>query len=195
MFAMRWANHCLRWTVAASLLAAGTCPALAEGGLPQLNPAVFSPQLIWLAISFLVLFLLMSKVALPDISATLTARQQRLDGDLAAAEKLRAEAEAAIAGYKKSIADARAAAQAEMKEVAASLQAEGARREAAFATEVNARTKAAEQAIAAAKQKASADIRAMAGEATRQLVTRLSGAEPAAADIASAVEAAGREKA
>ena len=193
---MRWANHCLRWTVAASLLAACMGPAVAaEGGLPQLNPAVFSPQLIWLAISFVALYFLMSKVALPDISATLSARQQRLEGDLAAAEKFRAEADAAIAGYKKSIADARTAAQAQMKEVAASIQAESARREAAFANEVNARTKAAEQAIAAAKQKASADIRAMAGEATRQLVTRLSGAEPAAGDIANAVEAAGREKA
>src|SRR5712671_4709565 len=114
---MRWAHHCLRWSVAASLLAACTGPALAEGGLPQLNPAVFSPQLIWLAISFLALFFLMSKVALPDISATLTARQQRLEGDLAAAEKFRAEAETAIATYKKSISDARAAAQAQMKEV------------------------------------------------------------------------------
>jgi F-type H+-transporting ATPase subunit b len=193
---MRWANHCLRWSVAASLLAAGVGPALAaEGGLPQLNPAVFSPQLIWLAISFIALYFLMSKVALPDISATLTARQQRVEGDLAAAEKFRAEAEAAITTYKKSISDARAAAQAQMKEAAASIQAESARREAAFASEINARTKAAEQAIAAAKEKASADIRAMAGEATRQLVTRLSGAEPAAGDIASAVEAAGREKA
>jgi F-type H+-transporting ATPase subunit b len=193
---MRWANHCLRWTAGVLLFAASAGSAVAaEGGLPQLNPAVFSPQLIWLAISFVVLYLLMSKLALPDISATLAARQQRLEGDLAAAEKFRAEAEAAIAGYKKSIADARAAAQAQMKEVATSIQAESARREAAFASEVNTRTKAAEQAIAAAKEKASADIRAMAGEATRQLVTRLSGAEPAPADIASAVDAAGREKA
>ena len=193
---MRLANHCLRWAVVVLLLAACAAPALAaEGGLPQLNPKVFSPQLIWLAISFIALYFLMSKVALPDISATLTARQQRVEGDLAAAEKFRAEAEAAITTYKKSISDARAAAQAQMKEAAASIQAESARREAAFASEINARTKAAEQAIAAAKEKASADIRAMAGEATRQLVTRLSGAEPAAGDIASAVEAAGREKA
>ena len=193
---MRWANHCLRWAIVVPLLAACAAPALAaEGGLPQLNPKVFSPQLIWLAISFIALYFLMSKVALPDISATLTARQQRLEGDLAAAEKFRAEAEAAITTYKKSISDARAAAQAQMKEAAATIQAESSRREAAFASEINARTKAAEQAIAAAKEKASADIRAMAGEATRQLVTRLSGAEPAAGDIASAVEAAGREKA
>src|SRR5260221_13032267 len=105
---MRWAHHCLRWSVAASLLAACTGPALAEGGLPQLNPAVFAPQLIWLAISFAILYFLLSKIALPSISSTLSARQQKLDGDLAAAEKFKAEADAAIAMYKKTMDEARA---------------------------------------------------------------------------------------
>ncbi len=193
---MRKADLLLRWALAAAMLVAAVPSALAEGkGLPQLNPAVFSPQLIWLAISFVVLYLLMSKVALPDISRTLTARQERLEGDLAAAEKFRAEAEAANAAYKKAIADARMASQKQMKEVAEAALAETAKREAAFAAEVNARTKAAEQAIVAAKQKASGDIQALAGETARQLVARLSGAEPSPAEVGQALAAAGREKA
>lgn len=182
-----------RLGLAAILSMAAAGPALAEGGLPQLNPAVFAPQLIWLAISFAVLYFLLSKVALPSISSTLAARQQKLDGDLAAAEKFKADADAAIAMYKKTMGEARAKAQAAMKEAAASVLAETAKRETAFSAEVNARTKVAEQAIATAKTKALGDIRSMASEATRQLVTRLSGAEPAAADISAAIAASERE--
>ena len=180
--------------LAAIALVAAAGPALAEGGLPQLNPAGFAPQVIWLAISFAALYFLMSKVALPGISATLAARHQKLDGDLAAAEKFKADAEGAIATYKKTMAEARAKAQAEIKEAAAGVLAEAGKREAAFAAEVNARTKTAEQAIATAKTKALGDIRTMAGDATRELVARLSGAEPAAGEIAAAIEAAEREQ-
>jgi F-type H+-transporting ATPase subunit b len=191
---MRKVDHLLRWGLAAAILVAAA-PAALAGGLPQLNPAVFSPQLIWLSISFVILYILMSRVALPDISRTLTARQEKLDGDLSAAEGLRAEAEAANSAYKKAIADARTGAQAQMKAVAEAALSEAAKREAAFAAEVNTRTKAAEQAIATAKQKAMGDIQALAGEAARQLVARLSGVEPSTADVSQALAAAGREKA
>jgi F-type H+-transporting ATPase subunit b len=173
---------------------AGQAMAGTEGGLPQLNPAVFSPQIIWLAITFVALYVLMSKIALPAIDASLTARQNRIEGDLAAAERLKTEAEATLGAYQKAMTEARAKAQAELKEAAASMAAEWAKREAAFAAEVNAKTKVAEAAIAAAKKAALADVRSMASEAARQLVTRLSGAEPAAADVASAVAAAEREQ-
>jgi F-type H+-transporting ATPase subunit b len=176
------------------LACAGSAIAETEGGLPQLNPAVFSPQLIWLIITFAALYFLMSKIALPTIDATLAARQNRIDGDLAAAEGLKAEAEATLAAYQKAMTEARAKAQGELKEAAASVAAESAKRETAFAAEVNARTKTAEAAIAAAKTAALADVRGMASEAARQLVTRLSGAEPAAADVTSAVAAAEREQ-
>jgi len=191
---MRKVDHLLRWGLAAAILVAAA-PAALAGGLPQLNPAVFSPQLIWLSISFVILYILMSRVALPDISRTLTARQEKLDGDLSAAEGLRAEAEAANSAYKKAIADARTGAQAQMKAIAEAALSEAAKREAAFAAEVNTRTKAAEQAIATAKQKAMGDIQALAGEAARQLVARLSGVEPSTADVSQALAAAGREKA
>src|ERR1700674_3084474 len=86
---------------AASLVfaCAGAAMAGTEGGLPQLNPAVFSPQIIWLAITFVALYVLMSKIALPAIDASLTARQNRIEGDLAAAERLKTEAEATLGAY------------------------------------------------------------------------------------------------
>ena len=64
----------------------------ASGGLPQLNPDFFSPQLIWLGISFITLYYLMSKVALPKVAEVLEERQERITNDLDRAGNLRRQA-------------------------------------------------------------------------------------------------------
>jgi F-type H+-transporting ATPase subunit b len=161
--------------------------------MPQLVFADYAPQVVWLAITFIALYFILSRLALPGIARTLGDRDSRLQGDLAAAEKLKAEADASLAAYQKAIADARLKAQAELKQAGAEMAAEAAKREAAFAVEVNTRTKAAEASVAAAKKAALSDIRSMAGEAARQLVSRLGGGEPAAGDVATALAAAERE--
>lgn len=160
--------------------------------MPQLVFADYAPQVVWLAITFAVLYLILSRLALPSIARTLGDRETRLKGDLGAAERLRAEAEATLAAYQKAMTEARQKAQGELKQAAAAMAAEAAKRDTAFMAEVNARTKAAEAAIAAAKTAALADVRSMAGAAARELVTRLGGAEPAAAELSGAVEAAER---
>jgi len=161
--------------------------------MPQLVFADYAPQVVWLAITFVALYFILSRLALPGIARTLGDRESRLQGDLAAAEKFKADADASLAAYQKAMAEARSQAQLELKQAAAEMAAEAAKREAAFATEVNTRTKAAEAAIATAKKAALGDVRSMAGEAARQLVARLGGGEPAAGDIANAVAAAERE--
>jgi F-type H+-transporting ATPase subunit b len=161
--------------------------------MPQLVFADYAPQVVWLAITFGVLYLILSRLALPGIARTLGDRDARLTGDIEAAERLRAEAESALGAYQKIIAEARQKAQAELKQASVTLAAEAAKRESAFTTEANARTKAAEMAIASAKTAALADIRNMAGEAARQLVTRLAGAEPVAVEVTSALAAAERD--
>ena len=65
--------------------------------MPQLDVSTFPPQLIWLAITFIVLYLLMSKLGLPQVHAIIEARRQRLDDDLARAAEIKAEAEAVVA--------------------------------------------------------------------------------------------------
>ncbi len=161
--------------------------------MPQLVFADYAPQVVWLVITFVALYFILSRVALPGVARTLGERDSRLQGDLAAAEKLKAEADASLAAYQQAIAEARGKAQAELKQAAADMAAEAAKRETALAAEMNARIKAAEASIAAAKKAAVADIRGLAGEAARQLVSRLAGSEPAPADIASAVAAAEQE--
>ena len=157
--------------------------------MPQLNFADYPPQLIWLAVTFVALYLILSRLALPRVGAALAAREAKLTGDLDRAEKLKAEAEATIAAYHKAIAEARAGSQAELKQAAAAMLAEASKREAAFAAEIGARTKAAEAGIAVAKAAALADLRVVAGETARSLVARLSGSEPDAAAVERALAA------
>jgi F-type H+-transporting ATPase subunit b len=81
--------------------------AFAVGNMPQLNTHDMAPQLVWLAILFAVLYLLMSAVAVPRISATLKARDDKISGDLAAAEKANEDARNAIETYNQRLVAAR----------------------------------------------------------------------------------------
>ena len=75
--------------------------------MPQLNPLDWGPQLIWLLISFGILYLLMVRVALPRIGGVIEARAAHIANDLTAADKLRRETEEAIAAYEQALAEAK----------------------------------------------------------------------------------------
>jgi F-type H+-transporting ATPase subunit b len=93
-------------TAALAVGASGAARA-AEGGMPQLNFHDFAPQLVWLLIAFVVLYLIMSKLAVPAISDTLERRQAKIQGDLDAAEKASEDTRTAVTAYQKRLADAR----------------------------------------------------------------------------------------
>ena len=61
--------------------------------MPQLDPASFAPQLVWLAISFIILYVLLSIYALPKLGNILEARKNRIADDLEKAAHMRDEAE------------------------------------------------------------------------------------------------------
>ena len=84
--------------------------------MPQLDVALYPPQLIWLIISFVLLYLAMARVALPRISEVLEKRRDRIDGDLDKATSLKNEADKALAAYEQSMAAARTQAFAVIKE-------------------------------------------------------------------------------
>lgn len=162
--------------------------------MPQLEFQDFVPQLVWLAICFTVLYLLMAKLALPRIGWVLARRQQKLEGDIARAEKLKGEAEAMLAAYQKAMADARAQAQAELQKTAAELASAAAAREAALGAELAKRTGEAERRINAAKQAALADTRGMAAELAQNLARKVAGVELPRAAAEAAVARAEKER-
>jgi len=155
--------------------------------MPQLDYHTFIPQLFWLAISFVILYLLMSRLALPKVRAAIEGRRQHLDSDLGRAATLKEEAEAALAAYQKTLADARAAAQETLRETGERLAAEAAERQRQLAATLGEQIAAAEARIAAGKEAALGEIRGIAAEVGGAVVARLTGAAPNAQAMTSAV--------
>jgi F-type H+-transporting ATPase subunit b len=156
--------------------------------MPQLDISTFTPQLVWLAIWFVVLYLLMAKLALPRIARAMEARRRRREDDLARAAQLKAEADEASAAYQKTLAEARAQAQATIKEASDRLAADAAQQQRALAATLAEQIEAAERRIAATKEQALAEVRGIAVDVGRSIVEKLTGAVPDAAKMAAAVD-------
>jgi F-type H+-transporting ATPase subunit b len=156
--------------------------------MPQLDISTIVPQLVWLAISFVVLYLLMAKLALPRVATVMESRRRRREGDLARAAQLKADAEAASAAYQKALAEARAQAQATIKETSDRLAADAAERQRALAATLAEQIAEAERRIAATKEQALAEVRGIAVDVGRSVVEKLIGAAPDSARMGSAVD-------
>jgi F-type H+-transporting ATPase subunit b len=163
--------------------------------MPQLVVPDFAPQLIWLAITFIALYLVMARFGLPRLGGVITARRQRIEGDIAKAAQMKAEADTVIAAYEKALAEARAAAQQTVRETTERLNAAAAERLQKLAQSLAAETKAAEGRILAAKQAALADLGAMAADIARAAAQKVAGAELDPARTRAAVDTLLRERA
>lgn len=158
--------------------------------MPQLNPLDWGPQLIWLLITFGILYLLMVKVALPRIGSVIEARAAHIAKDLATADKLRRETEEAIAAYEQALAEAKQKAHAIVEEGRAKLKAETAAERASLERDLAKKSVEAEARIAEAKSSAMREVNAVAADVAADIVRRLIGVAPAKAEIDQAVAAA-----
>jgi F-type H+-transporting ATPase subunit b len=143
--------------------------------MPQLVTADFAPQLIWLAITFVALYLVMWQVALPRIRTVLEERQSRIDDDLMEAERLKRDADDAIESYEKALSEARTHAHATAAETRESIKARGGERRSALEASLNREMASALDRIESARAEAKTHVRSIAGGTARHLVERLSG--------------------
>ncbi|WP_341899222.1 F0F1 ATP synthase subunit B' [Ferrovibrio terrae] len=155
--------------------------------MPQLETATFLPQLVWLLISFAILYLLMAKLALPRVAEVVDGRRKRLEHDLEEAARLKRDTEKAIADYEQALASARAKAQTIAGETRTRIAAEQAAVRAKLEAEITERTKAAEASILVAKQQALASLQSVAAQAASDVVARLSGTAPSNDAVEAAV--------
>src|SRR6185436_10673718 len=95
------------------------------GGFPPFQKETFASQIVWLVTTFVALYLLISRIAIPRIGGIIEDRARRIEGDFAAAQRMKEESEAALAAYEKSLAEARNRAQAIGTEIREKLHAEG----------------------------------------------------------------------
>jgi F-type H+-transporting ATPase subunit b len=161
--------------------------------MPQLNPLDWAPQLIWLLITFGILYLLMVKVALPRIGAVIDARADRIAKDLAQADKLRRETEEAIAAYEQALAEAKQKAHAIVEEGRAKLKAENAAERARLERDLAKTGAEAEARIEAAKTSAMREVNTVAADVAADIVRQLIGTAPTKAEIDQAVAAARKD--
>lgn len=165
-----------------------------EGVFPPFDPASFGGQLLWLAISFVFLYVVMSRAALPRIGSILESRRVRIEGDLKEAERLRLETERAAQAYEQALADARANAHKIAEETRASIKADIDGKRANVEADLGKRVSDAEARIAGTKAAALGNVDTIAADTAAALVERLSG-KVTAAQAKSAVATVTKEMA
>ena len=158
-------------------------------GFPPFEKETFASQLVWLAITFVALYLLISRIAVPRIGGILEERSRRIEGDFAAAQRMKTESETALHVYEKSLLEARNRAQGIAGDARDKAHAEGDARRKAQEAKLNADLAEAEKQIAATKTAAMSNVRGIAVEAAAAIVERLIGGKVDKATADAAVKA------
>lgn len=161
-----------------------------KGPFPPFAGEHFPSQILWLAIAFGLLYLLLARVVLPRVGAIFAARRDRIASDLDQAGKLKNQSEAAIAAYEKSLADARARAQATVAEHQQKLAADNEARRKELEAALAEKLAEAERRIENTRSAAMREVRGIAVDAAGAIVERLIGAAPPKPAVERAVDAA-----
>lgn len=158
-----------------------------KGTFPPFNSHTFASQLVWLVITFVLLYVVLAKVALPRVGGIIAERQKRIDDDLAQANSFKTQSDSAIAAYEKALADARNRAQSIANDMREKQTAEAELVRKKIEDQFNVKLADAEKAIAATKQAAMANVRGIATDAAKAIVERLTGKAPADTAIDAAI--------
>ncbi|MFY0647774.1 F0F1 ATP synthase subunit B' [Sulfitobacter geojensis] len=144
-------------------------------GMPQLNPEHWSNQIFWLVLALIAIYLILSRVALPRIGAVLAERSGTITNDLAAAEDLKAKAVEAEAAYDKALIDARAEAHNIVESAKAEIKADLDVAIAKADAEIAAKAAESEKAISEIRASALENVKVVAKDTAKEIVTALGG--------------------
>ena len=165
----------------------------AEGGhkapFPPFQRDTFASQLVSLLIAFVALYLIVSRIALPRVGKTIDDRQNAIEGDLAAAQKLKDESDSALRAYETALAAARSRAQAISAETREKLSAASEAERKTLEERLSHKLADAEKTIASTREAAMSNVRGIAADAAASIVQRLTGVVPDGASVERAVDA------
>ena len=170
-----------------ALAAAGAANAEKKSGLPQLNVHDFAPQLIWLALTFGILYFLLSRVSLPRIGEVIEERRDSIQRDLDEAARLKGETEKALAGYEQARAEARSKAGGFAREIQERVTSEADKERTKVETQITAKLAEADARISTLKARALSGINDIAAETAGAVVNRLIGQDASADEIGKAL--------
>lgn len=159
----------------------------ADIGFPQLKPDSYASQVFWLVISFAVLYVMMSKIALPRITEVIDMRNTQKNGNLSRAEQLQEEAAKVRSAYEGSLAKAQETAHGAMTETEENVAEKIAAENAKFSDHARKRIVTAEQNIAKAKSDALSSLADISAEIAADIVHKITDVQIAKADAKKAV--------
>lgn len=160
----------------------------AGGTFPPFASETFASQLVWLALTFGLLYILMSRVALPRVAKVLHDRSVRIAADLQEAQAFKTQSEAAGAAYEKSLTEAGNKAKAIAQETRTTLAAEADVKRKALEATLATRIAESEATIRSRTAEAMGNVRGIAAEAAGAIVERLTGRAPDSAAIHAALD-------
>lgn len=161
--------------------------------MPQFDPTSFPSQLFWLVVTFVALYFIISRFAIPRIGDVMEQRQKMIDDDLDRAAQLKQEAESAVQTYEKALADARAKAHEVMKAATDEMSRKAEERNRDVAGRLAQQIADGEARITAARDEALTSVREVAVDAAKSIADRLAGVSIADSQAQTAVAGALKE--
>jgi F-type H+-transporting ATPase subunit b len=161
--------------------------------MPQLQPGDFAPQLVWLAITFTLLYFLLSRAVLPRIEHVIGQRKSLIDGDLLKAREAQRQSEAEMARYEAQIASAKAKAQTSVRAAQEKLDAELATNRSALEKEAAAMIKQAEEKIHGLLERAASEMETITSDVVNDIVKELAGVDVTEAEVRAALRHEAKE--
>ena len=159
-----------------------------SGGMPQLNPEFWISQIFWLTLTFGILYVVLSKLILPKISANLELRKSQIQENIEAAEKQRESSEAKLKEYDNIISKSKLEANNIFKEAREKVLKEINNKKETLDKQVDEEIKKVEQEINSLRKGASVKINKIAIETTSELIIKLIGTEVNNSSISAIVD-------
>lgn len=154
---------------------------------PPMDPTTFPSQLLWLALTFGALYLIMTRTAVPRIGQVIDDRRDRIQRDLDQAESLKNETETALAEYEQALAEAKQKASGIANQERAKVTAEAEQKRAVAEEREAAKMAEAEARISAARAKALSSVDEIAAETANSIVEKLIGVKSTPDEIKKAL--------
>ena len=158
------------------------------GGMPQLNPEFWISQIVWLVITFGILFIVLSKFILPKISDNLETRKSQILENIENAEKQREESEKKLKEFDKIIVESKNKAKNLFNDARQKVLDDVNKKKAALEKNIDDEVNAAEQEIDQLKKSSQEKITKIAIETSSDLVKKLIGEEVNNSSISAIVE-------
>lgn len=155
--------------------------------MPQFDPAFFPSQIFWLVVSFIALYWVVARLAVPRVGEVLAQRTRLVQDDIDRAAALKQETDQAIAAYEAAMADARAQAQDHVRAITAEMKAVADKKTAEVNAQVGAQISDADLRIAKAKSDALSGLRTVAADTARDIVAKLAALTPDSGAVDAAV--------